>query len=144
MPVDQQTCLNHRPLAQQLGQQYDIQKNWMNGQIVTVHREPAFPPFCPVELGLNIVEMALALGAKDPEDPLCLYCTSTGDIKYLTGDIITRYYHFVTKMVFPDISDEMLKLISTYSLRVKAAVRAKMEHIKLRIHWLSDCFEVYL
>jgi hypothetical protein len=149
MPVDRQACLNDRSLAQQLGQQYDIQKNRMNGQIITVHREPAFPPFCPVELGLDIVEMAMALGAKRPEDPLCLYRTSKGDIKFLTGDMITRYYRFVTKMVFPHISDEMLKLISTHSLRVKAAVLLHEAgkdgtYIKLRIRWLSDCFEIYL
>ena len=149
MPVDRQACLNHRPLAQQLGQEYDIQKNRMNGQIITVHREPAFPPFCPVELGLDIVEMAMALGAKEPDDPLCLYRTSKGDIKFITGDMITRYYRFVTKMVFPHISDEMLKLISTHSLRVKAAVLLHEAgkdgtYIKLRIRWLSDCFEVYL
>ena len=149
MPVDRQACLNNRSLAQQLGQQYDIQKNRMNGQIITVHREPAFPPFCPVELGLDIVEMAMALGAKGPEDPLCLYRTSKGDIKFLTGDMITRYYRFVTKMVFPHISDEMLKLISTHSLRVKAAVLLHEAgkdgtYIKLRIRWLSDCFEIYL
>ena len=99
MPVNRQACLNHRPLAHKLGQQYDIQKNRMNGQIITVNREPAFPPICPVELELNIVESALALGAKNPDDPLCLYRASTGDIKYLTGDMITRYYRFATKIV---------------------------------------------
>jgi len=62
---------------------------------------------------------------------------------------MTRYYRFITKMVFPDISDEMLKLISTHSLRVKAAVLLHEAgkdgtYIKLRIRWLSDCFEVYL
>ena len=43
----------------------------------------------------------------------------------------------------------MLKLISTHLLRVKAAVLLHEAgkdgtYIKLRIRWLSDCFEVYL
>ena len=43
----------------------------------------------------------------------------------------------------------MLKLISTHSLCVKAAVLLHEAgkdgtYIKLRIRWLSDCFEVYL
>lgn len=149
MRVPTETCLVHRALAQALGQRYGIQKNKMNGQIITVNREPAFPPFCPVELGLDVVEIASELGATQPGDPLCVYRTEDGDIQYLTGDMITKYFRFVTKMVFPDISDEQLKLISTHSIRVKAAVLLSEAgkdgtYIKLRIRWLSDCFEVYL
>ena len=117
--------------------------------MITFNRESDTPGFCPVEVGLNIVEMAMALGAKDDADPLCLYRTETGDVEYITGDMITKYYRFVTQLVFPAISATDLKLISCHSLRVKAAVilhEAGMDgtYIKLRIRWLSNCFQVYL
>ena len=91
----------------------------------------------------------MALGAKQSIDPLCLYRTDAGDIEYITGDMITKYYRFVTKLVFPAILDAELKLFSCHSLRVKAAVilhKAGKDgsYIKLRIRWLSDCFQVYL
>ena len=78
-----------------------------------------------------------------------MYRTEAGDVEYVTGDMITKYYRFVSKMVFPAISDMDLKLISCHSLRVKAAVILHENgkdgtYIKLRIRWLSDCFQVYL
>ena len=149
MRVETRAVLNCRPMAQAVGTEYDVQKNRMNGQIITLNREPEYPDFCPCEVSLDIVEMAMALGAKEPDDPLCLYRTEAGDVEYITGDMVTKYYRFVTKMVFPSISDMDLKLISCHSLRVKAAVLLHEAgkdgtYIKLRIRWLSDCFQVYL
>jgi len=49
----------------------------------------------------------------------------------------------------PNISSEELKLISTHSLRVTACVLLPEAgkdgwYIKLRLRWLSDCFDIYL
>ena len=49
----------------------------------------------------------------------------------------------------PNISDEELKLISTHSIRVYACVLQEESgkdgtYIKLRMRWLSNCFEIYL
>ena len=142
-------AVKKREIAQQLGTEYDIQKNRMNGEIITFNREPVCPGLCPVILGLDIVEMAMELGSTNPEDPLCIFRTESGDVCYLTGDMITKYYCFVTKLVFPTISEAELKLISTHSLRVKAACLLQQAgkdsvYIKLRLQWLSDCFERYL
>ena len=63
--------------------------------------------------------------------------------------MITKYYRHVTLMVFPTISMEELRLFSCHSIRVKAAVLLHeagkyASYIKLRLRWLSDCFQVYL
>ena len=68
---------------------------------------------------------------------------------YLTGDQITKYYRYVTKIVFPTISDAELRLFSCHSIRVMAAVLLHEAgkdgpYIKLRLRWLSDCFQIYL
>ena len=141
--------LRNRTLAMSLGTEYDVQKNRMNNQVITFNREPTTPAFCPVEIGIDIVELAIALGAKDDSDPLCLFRTETGDVEYITGDMVTKYFRFVTQLVFPAISATDLKLISCHSIRVKAAVILHEagkdgSYIKLRIRWLSDCFQVYL
>ena len=65
------------------------------------------------------------------------------------GDMITKYYRYVTKFVFPMISDTELRLLSTHLAQVKAAVFLHKAgkngtNIKLRIWWLSDCFRTYL
>ena len=49
----------------------------------------------------------------------------------------------------PNISPEELKLISYHSIHVKACVLLadagkKGWYIKLRLPWLSDCYEVYI
>ena len=102
-----------------------------------------------MEICLNIVEMVMALGAKDDSDPLCLFRTENGEIEYITGDIIAKYYRFMTRLVFPATSATDPKLISCHSLCAKAAVilhEVGMDgtYIKLHIRWISDCFQVYL
>jgi len=132
-------ALHDRKSVHSLGTEYDVQKNRMNNQVITFNRESDTPGFCPVEVGLNIVEMAMALGAKDDADPLCLYRTETSDVEYITGDMITKYYRFVIQLFFSAISATDLKLISCHSRRVKAAVilhEAGMDgtYIKLQMH----------
>ena len=63
--------------------------------------------------------------------------------------MITKYYLYVTKLVFLTISDAELMLFPTYSEWVIATVLLHEAgnhgtHIKLRIRWLSDCFQTYL
>lgn len=138
-----------RSLFQSVGQQYDVQKNRMNNQIITQTRDHKSPELCPVEISLDIVEVAFALGQQEDDDPLCVFENEEGDVLYLTGDMITKYYRYVTQMVFPTISKDELSLFSCHSIRVKAAVLLQEAgkdgpYIKLRLRWLSDCFEVYL
>ena len=62
---------------------------------------------------------------------------------------MTKFLRFVKTLVHPNISDEELQLISVHSIRVEAAVilhEAGKDgpYIKLRLRWLSNCFEVYL
>lgn len=129
--------------------EYDVQKNRVNGQLIMFAREDRFPDYCPVRIALAIVQLAIDLGASLPTDPLCLYRTDLGDIQYMTGEAITRYYRFVTQLEFPHVSRSELTLISTHSIRVTACVllhEAGMDgsYIKLRLRWKSNCFEIYL
>ena len=82
-------------------------------------------------------------------DPLCVYQDKTGTKCYLTGQDVTQYFRSVVTSTTPNISHDELKLISCHSIRVKACVllaEAGMKgwYIKLRLRWLSDCFEVYI
>ena len=129
--------------------EYDIQKNRVNGQLISFVREPRFQSMCPVCISLSILRLAVDLGASCSTDPLCVYRSESGTVQYLTGTSITAYYRYVTKLVFPAVSVADLHLVSTHSLRVTACVllhEAGMDgsYIKLRLRWKSDCFEMYL
>ena len=119
----------------------------MNGQILWYQRETRFPDYCPVCLGLNLVWCVGTLGQQN-DDPLCVYRDKKG-VQYLTGKAVTEYFRFVVRLVMLNISDEELSLISTHSIRVKACVLFAEAgrngwYIKLRLRWMSDCYEVYL
>ena len=114
--------IKDRALARQTGQHYGIQKNRMNDQIVKQNRDSSCPKMCPVELAIDIVQMAMQLGANKPDDPLGVFQSDDGDTLYLTGDQITKYYRSVTRIVFPTIPDAELRLFSCHSIRVMAAV----------------------
>ena len=141
--------LRQRNLADRIGTEYDIQKNRMNGQILSYARlSEEHKAYCAVDLGLNIVARAELLGSTEPEDPLCVYKDKNG-IQYLTGSEVTKYLRFIMQLVNPNISDAELKLISTHSIRVYACVLLSEAgkdgpYIKLRLRWLSNCFEIYL
>ena len=89
-----------------------------------------------------IVKMCLL--AKEDNGPLG-FRACVWDI---TG--LGRFGGFRQQEYAMDAKNEIkLKLISTHSLRVKACVllaEAGKEgwYIKLRLRWLSDCFEVYI
>ena len=116
---------------------------------MTQNRDKDCLQLCAVEASLDIVELTMKCGAKDLDDSLCLFQSDEGTTVYLAGDVITKYYRHVTQLVFPSISDEKLRLFSCHSLRVKAAVLLHDagkddSYIKLRLHWLNECFQVYL
>ena len=80
---------------------------------------------------------------------MCVYRDDRATVHYVAGSDVTAYYRFVTKLVMPNISAEELKLISTHSIRVRACVLLHEagkdgSFIKLRLRWLSNCFEIYL
>ena len=87
--------IKDRALARQTGQHYGIQKNRMNDEIVKQSRDSSCPKMCPVELAIDIVQMAMQLGANKPNDLLGVFQSDDGDTVYLTGDQITKYYQYV-------------------------------------------------
>ena len=140
--------LRHKESCVVGGQRYKIQKNRMNGQIITQKRSAEYPQFCALEHMFQILERAEALDHGSQNDPLCVYKDDV-DIKFLTGNNITAFYRTVLSSIQPEVTDAKLKLISTHSLRVYACVllhEANKDgtYIKLRLRWKSDCFEVYL
>ena len=62
---------------------------------------------------------------------------------------MTDYFQLILRLLMPNMSNEELKLISMHSIRVFACVLLHEAgkdgpFTKLRIRWLSNCFEVYL
>ena len=140
--------LVERARIEELGTEYEVQKNRRNGQIIWFRRERRYPLHCPVIRSLKLVWRAETLG-QGPEDPLCVFRNKDGDVQCLTGQDVTAYLRFVVKLVQPNITDEELKLISTHSIRVTACcllAEAGKDgwYIKLRLRWVSDCYEVYI
>ena len=50
----------------------------MNGQIVTQNCDRECPKLCAVGLSIDIIVLARNLGAKNPDDPSCLFQTEDG------------------------------------------------------------------
>ena len=101
--------LTQRDLIHKLGQEFDVQKNRMNGQIICIGRLPSLPEykdFDPVENGLQLLARCDALGFTDPESPLCVY-KKGDDIFYLTGSEITKYFRFIAKLVLNYRTDSL-------------------------------------
>ena len=141
-------ALLHPDLVEAVGTRYAVQKNRRNGQVIWYSRDVANPSFCPVVRALSLVCRAVILG-QSPSDPICVYRDTTDDTVYLTGAAITKYFQYITKLVYPDIDAAALASISSHSLQVTACVllaEAGMPvyFIKLRLRWISDCFEVYI
>ena len=97
---------------------------------------------------LSLLRRATILG-QTPSDPICVYQDTTDETVFLTGTAITEYFRYIVKLVYPSIDADALASISSHSLRVTACVllaEAGMAvyFIKLRLRWISDCFEVYI
>ena len=126
---DEDDVILRRPLLNQngvkkMGQEYEVQNNHMNGQIVCVVWLPGYPEYNPVDLGLNVITHAIYLGSTEPHDPLCVH--KDGDkISYLTGEDIRRCFRFVAKLINPNISEEGLKNISSHLVSVFACVTSQ-------------------
>jgi hypothetical protein len=147
MPISTESALASPELVVQAGTRYDIQKNRVNGQVLWYHKDISNPDYCPVMRALSLVRRAVQLGQL-PSDPLCVYIKNDKRV-YLTDKVVTEYYRTVTQRVHPTITEEMLSLISTHSIRVTACILLAeagkpMYFIKLRLRWLSNCFETYL
>ena len=135
-------------LIEAVGTRYAVQKNRRNGKIIWYSRDVPNPSFCPVVRALSLVCRSVILG-QSPSDSIFIYQDTTDDTVYLTGTAITEYFWYVTKLIYPDIDDAALAAISSHSLRVTACVllaEAGMPvyFIKLRLRWISNCFEVYI
>ena len=140
---------SNRGMIRSLGLLYDVQKNRVNNQLVKYMGTPDHPDFCPKERALSICSRVRALGFIDPATPACIYQDGNGQNYYLCNEELTKYLRFVKQLVHPNISAEELKLVSVHSIRVEAAVilhEAGKDgpFIKLRLRWLSNCYEVYL
>lgn len=147
MPISTESALASPESVVQAGTRYDIQKNRVNGQVLWYHKDILNPDYCPVMRALSLVRRAVQLGQL-PSDPLCVYIKNDKRV-YLTDKVVTEYYRTVTQRVHPTITEEMLSLISTHSIRVTACILLAeagkpMYFIKLRLRWLSNCFETYL
>ena len=143
-----QNPLSNEKSIEELGTEYDVQKNRRNGQIIWFRRERRYPQHCPITRSLRLVWRAETLGQGN-DDPVCVFRAKDGIVKYLTGKDVTDYLRLVVKLTHPNISAEELKLISCHSIRVTACcllAEAGKDgwYIKLRLRWVSDCYEVYI
>ena len=138
----------NRDIIEYTGQEYDVQKNRRNGQKVWQKRDRKHVEYCPCVLSIRLVWRAETLG-QGRDDPLCVYQDKDGKKKFLIGSEVTKYFRFVVKLVYPNVTAEELKLISTHSIRVTACVLLAEAgkdgwYLKLRLRWLSDCYEIYI
>jgi hypothetical protein len=138
--------LLHSELIKTVGTRFAVQKNHCNGQVIWFSRDLANPSLCPVVRALSLVHCTVILG-QSPSNPICVYWDTTNNTVYLTGVVITKYFWHVMKLIYPDIDAASLASISSHSLQVTACVllaEAGMAvyFIKLRLRWISDCFEV--
>ena len=58
MIVNTDNIIEDQDLVEQTRQQYEIQTNRMNGQIVTQNRDHEYPKLCAVELLIDIIVLA--------------------------------------------------------------------------------------
>jgi len=147
MPISTESALDSPESVAQVGTCYDIQKNRRNGQVLWYHRDVNNSDYCPVMRALSLVRRAVQLG-QSASDPVCVFIKNN-KVVYLTDNDVTSYYRTVTQRVHPTITAEMLSLVSSHSIRVTACILLAeagmpMYFIKLRLRWISNCFEVYL
>ena len=104
--------LANRNLASQVGHHHEIHKNLMNNEMVSQKCANTYPSLCAKYRSIAIVELAMQCGSKQPDNLCCVYQSDDEPNVFLTGDMITEYYHHVTLMVFPKISGEELRSFS--------------------------------
>ena len=61
--------LLYQDSIEDLGTEFDIQKNRRNGQVAYFRRENKYPDYCPILLGLHLLWHAQTLGQRH-DDPL--------------------------------------------------------------------------
>ena len=105
--------LLHPYLIKAVGTRYVVQKNRRNGQVIWYSRDATNPSFCPVVRALSLVHHTVILG-RSPSDPICVYRDTINNTVYLTGTVITKYFQYVTKLIYPDIDETALAAISSH------------------------------
>ena len=112
--------------------------------------DTACPKLCAVEEeSLEIPKLATEPVVKDPNDPFWVFQAGEGTTIYLVGDLLIKYYHYITCVIFPSTSEKELRLFSCHPICVKVAMllnEAENDntYIKQRPCWLNDCRQVYL
>ena len=124
------------------------QKNRQNKQRVGIKADKKNSKTCScINLG-QMVQRKRRLG-HSMDLPLTVYKNKKGQIKYLTGTILTNMIRKAVKRAYPEISREELMLYSAHSIRVWACVllheTGKLpDFIKKRLRWLGESYRVYL
>ena len=128
---------------------FSHQKNNETDQTISVPRVTRRSDnCCPLTATLSSIKRSRDLGQAD-DQPMFIYKDSDGNIRYLTGTVITEYFRKIARDRFPGIPETDIKCISTHSLRVTACVLLHEagkdgSYIKLRLRWKSDCYALYL
>ena len=71
-------------------------------------RNKDYPGLCCVEASIDIIKLAAACGADQPNDALCVYQKDTGKVEFSMGAMITGYYRYVKQLIFLSISTDEL------------------------------------
>ena len=113
MRISLEIVLDDRQEVQHIGHEHEVQKNCMNVQIVSQSRNKNYPDLCCIEVSIDIIKIAATCGEDQPNDLLCVYQKDTGKVEFLTAAmIITAYYRYITKLVFPSISKDELNFFN--------------------------------
>jgi hypothetical protein len=124
-----------------------IQKNFRNGQAITLSANNDHSTICPVCAALRMVLLAQRPGQPDSL-PLACHIYKKKRI-YLTGKRVAALFREAAKSIHPNMSKEELSQFSAHSLQVWACVlldEAGMspEFIMARLRWMGNSFRMYL
>jgi hypothetical protein len=132
---------------------FSHQKNNNDGEKRTFLTNNRSPRLCFVTLMLRIFKRFIRLvGWQHRATPLCVYKTSTNQIKFITATEICIEMRAAASAVYnlhPIKDKDTLALWSSHSLRVGACVILHVlgftgPQIKFILRWKSDCFMEYL
>lgn len=125
-----------------------VQKNRRNGQKITWVLDSKNPVLCPVKAAIRIYNRSIILGMT-ADMPMGVYKNERGDIRFLTGNKISKLFKKIAARAYEDITDAELKQYSAHMIRVSACVILQVadkpaDFIKSRLRWESDAYRVYL
>ena len=127
---------------------FRIQKNWQNGQSITIMSDDDHPEICPVRAALRIFLRAKELGQTDSQ-PMAIFENQLGKAKYLTGNKIAELLQSLARSTHPDMTLDEISKFSSHSGRVWAVVLLDeagkaSDFIKSQLCWLGDSYRTYL